>query len=98
MSGNKRNQVIVDCKIGKKTKIWNFVNLYGCEIGENCMIGSFVEIQRDVKIGNNVRVQSHSFLCSKVTIEDNVFIGHGVITINDIKPPSGDPAKWKTTL
>ena len=89
---------VKNCKIGSGTKIWEFTNLYGCEIGENCMIGSYVEIQSDVKIGNNVRVQSHSFLCSKVTIEDNVFIGHGVMTINDIKPPSGDPAKWKTTL
>ena len=89
---------VKNCKIGSGTKIWEFTNLYGCEIGENCMIGSYVEIQSDVKIGNNVRVQSHSFLCSKVTIEDNVFIGHGVMTINDIKPPSGDPAQWKTTL
>ena len=90
--------IIKDCKIGKGTKIWNYVNMYGCEIGENCMIGSFVEIQNDVKIGNNVRIQSHSFLCSLVTVEDNVFIGHGVMFINDVKPPSRDPSKWKPTL
>lgn len=90
--------MVKDVKAGKGTKIWEFCNLYGCEIGENCMIGSYTEIQSDVKIGNNVRVQSHTFLCSLVTIEDNVFIGHGVMTVNDINPPSGDPKKWKPTL
>ncbi len=90
--------IVKNAKIGKRTKIWNFANVYGCEIGENCMIGSYVEIQNDVKIGNNVRIQSHSFLCSLVTIEDNVFIGHGVMTINDLHPPSGDSSKWKPTL
>ena len=91
-------QIIRDCKIGKNTKVWNFVNLYGCEIGDNCMIGSFVEIQENVKIGNNCRIQSHSFLCSLVTIEDDVFIGHGVVFINDLYPPSNDRSKWKPTL
>jgi len=90
--------IIKDCKIGKGTKIWNFVNMYGCEIGENSLIGCFVEIQEDVKIGNNVRIQSHTFVCSLVTIEDDAFIGHGVMFINDVKPPSGDPSKWKPTL
>jgi len=90
--------LVRDSKIGKNTKIWNFVNMYGSEIGDNSMIGSYTEIQSDVKIGNNVRVQSHSFLCSLVTIEDNVFIGHGVMTINDLKPPSSDPSTWKPTL
>ena len=90
--------IVKNSKIGRGTKIWNFANVYGCEIGENCMIGSYVEVQNDVKIGNNVRVQSHSFLCSLVTIEDNVFIGHGVMTINDPHPPSGDSSKWKPTL
>jgi len=90
--------IVKNSKIGKGTKIWNFANVYGCEIGENCMIGSYVEVQNDVKLGNNVRVQSHSFLCSLVTIEDNVFIGHGVMTINDVHPPSGDSSKWKPTL
>tara|TARA_Y100000310_G_C20636500_1_gene791451 strand:+ start:358 stop:837 length:480 start_codon:yes stop_codon:yes gene_type:complete len=93
-----KNPIIKDCKIGNNTKIWNFTNLYGCEIGENCMIGTFVEIQDKVKIGNNVRIQSHSFICSLVTIEDDAFIGHGVMFINDTKPPSGDPEKWKPTL
>jgi len=95
-------QIIKNCKIGKNTKIWNFVNLYGCEIGDNCNIGSFVEIQEGAKIGNNVIISSHSFICSLVTVKDNVFIGHGVMTINDIKPPSrrrtGSNKEWKGTL
>ncbi|MBW2990858.1 N-acetyltransferase [Candidatus Woesearchaeota archaeon] len=90
--------IVKDCKIGKNTKIWHFVNMYGCKVGDECMIGSFVEIQNDVKLGNNVKVQTHSFLCSLVTVEDDVFIAHGVMTINDVNPPSGDPSKWKPTL
>lgn len=81
------NKIIKNCKIGKDTKVWEFVNLYECEIGDNCMIGTFVEIQKGVKIGNNTRVQSHTFICEGVTIEDKVFIGHGVMFIN-IKSPS----------
>src|SRR3989338_7040270 len=95
MSG--QYQIIKNCKIGKETKIWHYVNLYGCEIGDNSMIGSFVEIQSDVKIGNNTRVQSHTFICSLVTIEDNCFIGHGVMFINDINPPGGKE-NWKPVL
>lgn len=79
-------QSIVNCKIGKHTKIWKFVNLYGCTVGTGCMIGTFVEIQEGVRIGNNVRIQSHSFLCEGVELEDNVFIGHNVIFINDRYP------------
>lgn len=96
------NSIIKNCKIGKNTKIWNFVNMYDCEIGDNCNIGSYVEIQNDVKIGNNVIISSHSLICSLVTIEDDVFIGHGVVTINDINPPSfrktGSKKEWKKTL
>jgi len=102
MENKKYNQIIKNCKIGKETKIWNFVNLYGCEIGDNCMIGSFVEIQKGVKIGNNVNISSHSFICSLVEIENDVFIGHGVMTINDLVPPSkkrtGTDKHWKKTL
>jgi len=90
-------QIIKNCDIGENTTIWNFVNLYGCKIGNNSMIGSFVEIQDDVKIGNNVRIQSHTFICSKVTIEDDVFIGHGVVFINDINPPR-PKSEWKETI
>lgn len=96
------NSIIKNCKIGKNTKIWNFVNMYGCEVGDNCNIGSYVEIQNDVNIGNNVTISSHSFICSLVTIEDNVFIGHSVVTINDINPPSkrrtGSTKEWKPSL
>jgi|SRR3989344_9340685 len=77
-----------DCKIGKSTQIWNFVNLYGCKIGENCIIGSFVEIQNGVKIGDRVKVESHSFICEGVTIENEVFIGHHVTFTNDKYPKS----------
>jgi carbamoyl-phosphate synthase large subunit len=74
------------CKIGEGTKIYPFANFYNCEIGNNCMIGPFVEIQKGVKIGNNVRVQSHTSLCEGVTVEDDVFVGHGVVFINDKHP------------
>lgn len=77
---------VIDCKIGDRTRIFSFTNLYGCSIGNNTMVGAFVEIQEGVKIGNNCRIQSHSFICTAVTIEDEVFIGHGVMFINDNKP------------
>ncbi len=75
-----------DVRIGERTKIFSFVNLYGCEIGADCMIGTFVEIQEGAKIGNFCRIQSHSFICEAVTIEDGVFISHGVMFINDKYP------------
>jgi acetyltransferase-like isoleucine patch superfamily enzyme len=90
--------IVKESRIGSGTKIWEFCNIYGCDIGNDCMIGSYVEIQPDVKIGNKVSIQSHSFLCSLVTIEEGVFVGHGVMTINDVNPPSGDSKKWKPTL
>ena len=94
--------IIKDCKIGKGTQVWHYANVYGCQIGENCKIGSYVEIQPDVTIGNNVIISSHSFICSLVKIENDVFIGHGVMTLNDINPPSkkrtGTTKEWKPTL
>ncbi|MCB0281454.1 MAG: N-acetyltransferase [Calditrichae bacterium] len=75
-----------DVKLGNNVKIYNFVNLYGCEIGDETKIGTFVEIQKGVKIGKNCKVSSHSFLCEGVTVEDNVFIGHNVTFINDMYP------------
>ena len=94
--------IIKDCKIGQGTKIWHYTNLFSCKIGERCNIGSYVEIQNDVIIGNNVTISSHSFICSLVEIEDSVFIGHGVMTINDLHPPSfhrtGSKKFWKKTL
>lgn len=79
-------QIINDVKLGKDVKIFHFVNLYGCEIGDNCKIGSFVEIQKNVTIGKNVKVSSHSFICEGVRIADNAFIGHNVTFINDRYP------------
>lgn len=90
--------ILKNVKVGKGTKIWHYVNAYGCEIGENSKIGAYVEIQDNVKIGNESSIQSHSFLCALVTIENNVFIGHGVKFINDVKPPTPDKTKWKPTV
>ena len=87
--GKKINQLVSQNVIlGKNTKIDNFVNLYGCQIGNNSKIGTFVEIQKGAKIGNNCKISSHSFICEGVTIEDNVFVGHNVTFINDIYPRS----------
>jgi len=75
-----------DVKLGRNVVIYNFVNLYGCEIGDGTRIGSFVEIQKGARVGRNCKVSSHTFICEGVTIEDEVFIGHGVIFINDKRP------------
>lgn len=75
-----------DVRLGKNVKVFAFVNLYGCEIGDHSKIGTFVEIQKGVKIGAYCKVSSHSFLCEGVTLEDRVFIGHGVMFINDVYP------------
>lgn len=75
-----------DVKLGLDVKLSKFINLYGCEIGNNTKIGSFVEIQKNATIGANCKISSHSFICEGVTIEDNVFIGHGVTFINDTYP------------
>ena len=75
-----------DVKLGEDVRIYSFVNAYGCEIGDETRIGAFVEIQKGVKIGRRCKVSSHSFLCEGVTIEDNVFIGHGVMFTNDKYP------------
>jgi len=77
-----------DVKLGSNVKIYDFVNLYGCEIGDNSKIGTFVEIQKNASIGRNCKISSHSFVCEGVTIEDNVFIGHHVVFINDKYPRS----------
>ena len=75
-----------DVKLGKDVKIYDFVNLYGCEIGDESKIGTFVEIQRGARIGRRVKISSHTFICEGVQIEDQVFIGHGVTFINDKYP------------
>jgi len=79
-------KVAADVKLGQGVIIFDFVNLYGCEIGDNTKIGTFVEIQKGAKIGNNCKISSHTFICEGVTIADNVFIGHSVTFINDRYP------------
>ena len=97
-----KTAIVKESKIGERTKIWEYANVYGCEIGKNCNIGSYVEVQSKVRIGNNVTISSHSFICSLVIIEDNVFVGHSVVTINDVYPPSykrtGSKKNWQKTL
>ncbi len=80
-----------DVKLGKNVKIYNFVNLYGCEIGDNTKIGTFVEIQKGASIGKNCKISSHTFICEGVHIEDNCFIGHNVTFINDKYPRATNP-------
>src|SRR5512133_2241806 len=75
-----------DVKLGKDVKLSKFINLYGCEIGDETKIGAFVEVQKNAKIGRHCKISSHTFICEGVTIEDNVFIGHGVVFINDLYP------------
>jgi UDP-2-acetamido-3-amino-2,3-dideoxy-glucuronate N-acetyltransferase len=75
-----------DVKLGANVKLAKFINLYGCEVGDNTKIGAFVEIQKNAKVGRNCKISSHTFICEGVTIEDGVFVGHGVVFINDIYP------------
>jgi UDP-2-acetamido-3-amino-2,3-dideoxy-glucuronate N-acetyltransferase len=80
------SRIADDVRLGKNVKIHGFVNLYGCEIGDDSRIGAFVEIQKEAVVGRRVKVQSHTFICSGVVIEDEAFIGHGVMFINDLFP------------
>ena len=75
-----------DVKLGRNVKLSQFINLYGCEIGDETKIGAFVEIQKNATVGKCCKISSHTFICEGVTIEDNVFIGHGVMFINDSYP------------
>ena len=75
-----------DVKLGHNVKLSKFINLYGCEIGDETKIGAFVEIQKNATVGKRCKISSHTFVCEGVTIEDNVFIGHGVMFINDLYP------------
>ncbi len=91
-----------DVKLGVGVSLSKFINLYGCEVGDQTKVGAFVEIQKNASIGKNCKISSHAFICEGVTIEDNVFIGHGVTFINDAYPrattPEGDlqtEADWK---
>jgi acetyltransferase-like isoleucine patch superfamily enzyme len=85
------NCIAPDVKLGKNVKLFNFVNLYGCEIGDDTRIGAFVEIQKNAKIGQRCKIQSHTFICEGVTIEDEVMIAHGVMFINDRDPRAVNP-------
>lgn len=80
-----------DVKLGKDVKIFNFVNLYGCEIGDGSKVGTFVEIQKGATVGKNCKISSHTFICEGVHIEDNCFIGHNVTFINDKYPRATNP-------
>ena len=75
-----------DVKLGRDVKLSKFINLYGCEIGDETKIGAFVEIQKNATVGKRCKISSHTFICEGVTIEDNVFVGHGVMFINDLYP------------
>jgi acetyltransferase-like isoleucine patch superfamily enzyme len=93
---------IKDVSFGTNVKVVEPVNLYGCAIGNDCFIGPFVEIQKEVTIGERTKVQSHAFICELVSIGDDCFIGHGVMFINDLfssgGPARGDRSKWKKTV
>ena len=87
-TGGSLQRIAPNVKLGKGVRIYDFVNLYGCEIDDNSKIGTFVEIQKGVKVGKNVKVSTHTFICEGVTIEDDVFVGHNVSFINDKYPRS----------
>jgi len=101
VSSTIQSVAINNVLFGKSVKVIQPVNLYGCTIGDDCFIGPFVEIQKSVTIGNNTKVQSHSFICELVTIGNNCFIGHGVMFINDLfqqgGPAQGKKELWKET-
>jgi UDP-2-acetamido-3-amino-2,3-dideoxy-glucuronate N-acetyltransferase len=99
---NNDKQSLNNVYLGKNTRIFNFVNAYGCSIDDNSKIGAFVEIQKGAFIGKNCKISSHSFICEGVHIEDNVFVGHGVMFTNDLFPKATNPdgsqqteADWK---
>lgn len=103
MTDLRSTQIIApDVRLGKDVRIFAFVNLYGCTIGDGCTIGAFVEIQKGVTVGRNVKISTHTFVCEGVTIEDEVFVGHNVSFINDKYPRATNPdgstqteADWK---
>jgi UDP-2-acetamido-3-amino-2,3-dideoxy-glucuronate N-acetyltransferase len=95
-------RIAPDVKLGQRVRIFAFTNLYGCEVGDDSKVGAFVEIQKGARIGQRCKISSHTFICEGVTVEDEVFVGHGVTFINDRLPratnPDGKPqteADWK---
>ncbi len=99
---NEYQCVAPDVKLGDNVRLGKFINLYGCEVGDGTKIGAFVEVQKNARIGRHCKISSHTFVCEGVTIEDEVFIGHGVMFINDSYPRATNPsgalqteADWK---
>jgi acetyltransferase-like isoleucine patch superfamily enzyme len=88
---NEFCSIAQDVKLGKGVRLSQFINLYGCEVGDETKIGTFVEIQKNARVGRRCKISSHTFICEGVTIEDNVFIGHGVTFINDSYPRATTP-------
>ena len=102
MNNNSWNAIAEDVKLGIDVRLSRFINLYGCEVGDESRIGAFVEIQKNARVGRRCKISSHTFICEGVVIEDNVFIGHGVTFTNDVYPRAtardGRPqteADWK---
>ena len=97
-----KNSGIKNIRFGKNLVVINPSNLYDCTLGDNVFVGPFVEIQKDVTIGDGTKIQSHAFICEMVTIGKNCFISHGVMFVNDLfadgGPAGGDRRKWKATL
>lgn len=87
--------VLNDCTFGAECQVWRFVNCYGATFGDNVMVGSLVEVQSDVTVGDRTRIQSHAFVPSLTEIGDDVFVSHGAKFVNDRHPPSGDAEKWE---
>src|SRR3990172_8130549 len=87
----KFNSISDDVHLGKDVKLSTFINLYGCYIDDNTKIGAFVEIQKNARVGKNCKISSHTFICEGVTIEDNVFVGHNVVFVNDTYPRATTP-------
>ena len=88
---NNERQSLNNVQVGENVRIFNFVNAYGCSIDDNSKVGAFVEIQKGATIGKNCKISSHTFICEGVHIEDNVFIGHGVMFTNDLFPRATQP-------
>lgn len=93
---NEHRCIAPDVKLGKGVKLSQFINLYGCEIGDDTKIGAFVEIQKNSTVGSRCKISSHTFVCEGVTIEDNVFIGHGVTFVNDTYPRATSDGRLQT--
>jgi UDP-2-acetamido-3-amino-2,3-dideoxy-glucuronate N-acetyltransferase len=97
MNGSPLLRIAPDVVLGRNVRLYAFVNLYGCTIGDESRIGTFVEVQKGVRIGRRVKISSHTFICEGVTIEDEVFVGHGVMFINDRYPrATGDSGRLQT--